>query len=160
VKKIDQTESMIGGLKIIPLTQHCDDRGRVMEILRKDDPHFAGFGQAYFSSIYPGVIKAWHAHKKQTDCLSVIYGMCKIGFYDDRPNSPTKGKTHGIVVGEHHRVLIQIPPMVFHGFKAISTEEVLLINLPSEPYDRKSPDEIRRPWNDPGIAFDWETRFR
>ena len=57
VKKIDQTEGMIEGLKIIPLTQHCDDRGRVMEILRKDDPHFAGFGQAYFSSIYPGVVK-------------------------------------------------------------------------------------------------------
>jgi len=58
---------MLDGLKILPLTQHCDDRGRVMEILRKDDPHFVGFGQAYFSSIYPGVIKAWHAHEKQTD---------------------------------------------------------------------------------------------
>ena len=151
---------MIDGVKLIPLVQHCDDRGRVMEILRKDDPHFPGFGQAYFSSIYPGVIKAWHAHQKQTDCISVIYGMAKIGFFDDRPGSPTKGKTHSIVVGEHNRVLLQIPPGVFHGFKAISPDEVLLINLPSESYHRKNPDEIRRPWNDPAIGFDWETQFR
>ena len=151
---------MIDGLRILPLMQHCDDRGRVMEILRKDDPHFAGFGQAYFSSIYPGVVKAWHAHQKQTDCISVIHGMAKIAFFDDRAGSPTKGKTHSIVVGEHHRVLIQISPGIFHGFKAISPEEVLLINLPSEPYNRKSPDEIRRPWNDPAIGFDWDTRFR
>ena len=151
---------MIDGVKLIPLVQHCDDRGRVMEILRKDDPHFPGFGQAYFSSIYPGVVKAWHAHQKQTDCISVIYGMAKIGFFDDRPGSPTKGKTHSIVAGEHHRVLLQIPPGVFHGFKAISPDEVLLINLPSEPYNRKNPDEIRRPWNDPAIGFDWDTHFR
>jgi dTDP-4-dehydrorhamnose 3,5-epimerase len=151
---------MLDGLKFLPLTQHCDDRGRVMEILRKDDPHFVGFGQAYFSSIYPGVIKAWHAHEKQTDCMSIIHGMAKIGFYDSRPKSPTHGKTHSIVVGEHHRVLIQIPPGIFHGFKAISSNEVLLINLPSEPYNRKNPDEVRRPWNDPAISFNWDTEFR
>ena len=92
---------MIDGLKVIPLVQHCDDRGRVMEILRKDDPHFAGFGQAYFSSIYPGVIKAWHAHQKQTDCISVIHGMAKIGFFDDRPGSPTRGKTHSQIGRAH-----------------------------------------------------------
>ena len=151
---------MLDGLKILPLTQHCDDRGRVMEILRKDDPHFVGFGQAYFSSIYPGVIKAWHAHEKQTDCLSIIHGMAKIGFYDSRPKSHTHGKTHRIVVGEHHLVLIHIPPGIFHGFKAISPNEVLLINLPSEPYNRKNPDEVRRPCNDPAIGFNWDTEFR
>ena len=56
--------------------------------------------------------------------------------------------------------LSHIPPGIFHGFKAISSNEVLLINLPSEPYDRKNPDEVRRPWNDPAIGSNWDTEFR
>ena len=49
-------------LRVIP-----DQRGRLMEILRCDDPLFQKFGQVYMTTTYPGVVKAWHAHKIQTD---------------------------------------------------------------------------------------------
>jgi dTDP-4-dehydrorhamnose 3,5-epimerase len=151
---------MIHGAQAIPLTQYCDCRGRVFEILRRDDPHFAGFGQAYFSSIYPGVVKAWHAHQRQTDFICIIKGMCRVGLFDNREGSPTRGEIDDMVIGEHNLILLQIPPGVFHGFKTVSPDEVFLVNLPSEPYDRESPDELRRPWNDPGIPFNWDTQFR
>jgi dTDP-4-dehydrorhamnose 3,5-epimerase len=151
---------MLHDLKIIPLHSHCDARGRVMEILRRDDPHFHGFGQAYFSTIYPGVVKAWHAHLKQHDAMTAIKGMCRIGLFDDRPNSPTQGQAQEVVTGEFHPLLLIIPPGVFHGFKAIGTAETLLVNLPSEPYNPQEPDELRRPWNDPTIPFNWETEFK
>jgi len=131
-----------------------------MEMLRRDDPIFAGFGQAYFSTIFPGVIKAWHAHRRQTDTMVVIKGICKIGFYDARKESATLGKTHSVVVGEFNPMLVQIPPGIYHGFKALSSEEVLLVNLPSEPYNSGSPDELRLPWNDPSISFKWDTEFK
>lgn len=153
-------EGMLAGLKIIGLRPHCDDRGRVMEILRRDDPHFVGFGQAYFSTIYPGVIKAWHAHERQTDALCVIKGMCQVAFFDDRPDSPTRGRVHGHVTGEFAPSLVVIPPGIYHGFKALGATETLLVNLPSEPYDALAPDEKRRPWDDPAIPWNWATQFR
>lgn len=148
------------GLILKPLQAHCDDRGRVMEMLRADDPFYAGFGQAYFSTIYPGVIKAWHAHQRQTDTMVVIKGMCKIGFFDDRPESTTCGQSKMVVAGEHRPLLVQIPPGIYHGFKAISHEEVLLVNLPNEPYNPASPDELRLAWNDPSIPFNWDPEFK
>lgn len=151
---------MIHNLLLKPLRAHCDERGRVMEILRRDDPCFSGFGQAYFSTIYPGIIKAWHAHQKQIDTMVVIKGMCKIGFFDGRAGSPTHGQTQTVVAGEFNLLLVQIPPGVYHGFKAISPDEVLLVNIPSEPYDPSSPDELRLAWDDPSIPFQWEPEFR
>ena len=55
---------MIDGVQIIPLKQIVDERGKIMHMLRRDDPHFEEFGEIYFSMVYPGVIKGWHIHKK------------------------------------------------------------------------------------------------
>jgi dTDP-4-dehydrorhamnose 3,5-epimerase len=151
---------MIDGVRLVPLTSHCDDRGRVMELLRRDDPHFKNFGQAYLSTILPGVVKAWHAHGIQTDALAVIRGMVLIGLFDDRAESPTRGKVRKVVAGTHQPTLVMIPPGVYHGFRALGNEEALLINLPSEPYNRDKPDELRRPWDDPAIPFSWEPEFK
>lgn len=134
---------MIHGLKKIPLVRHCDDRGYLVEILRRDDPHYVGFGQVYVSYLRRGVIKAWHKHAKQTDNFFVVAGTSKIGLYDDREDSPTKGKAMQVILGETgENALLCIPPHVWHGQMSLS-EHTYLINLPSEPYDVENPDEIR-----------------
>ena len=56
---------MIDGVKIVPLRQIVDERGKIMHMLKATDPHFIGFGEIYFSCAWPGTIKAWHIH--QTD---------------------------------------------------------------------------------------------
>ena len=58
---------MIEGVRIKRLSVHADERGFLMEILRSDDEVFERFGQVYLTTAYPGVVKAWHMHKKQTD---------------------------------------------------------------------------------------------
>ena len=35
-----------------------DERGRLGEMMRADDPWFEKFGQVYFTTTYPGVVKA------------------------------------------------------------------------------------------------------
>ena len=82
---------MIDGVMIKKLKGIADERGRLMEILRADDEMFQAFGQVYMTTAYPGVVKGWHYHKKQTDNFCVIAGMAKIGMYDDRKDSPTRG---------------------------------------------------------------------
>lgn len=134
---------MIDGLKVIPLKRFSDDRGYLTEILRNDDPHFEKFGQIYATKLRQGVIKAWHKHEKQTDYFYVISGTSKIGLYDDREESPTKGEYQSVILGDDGEMaLLAIPPLVWHGQMSLS-EHTFLINLPTESYNRSNPDEIR-----------------
>src|SRR4030065_680230 len=131
---------MVKQLKVIP-----DERGRLMEILRCDEEMFEKFGQVYLTTGYPGVVKAWHYHKGQTDHFCVVKGMMKVVLYDSRDGSPTKGEVNEFFLGEHGPILLRIPPLVYHGFKTVSTEEALLINIPTEPYRLPPPPPDRGP---------------
>jgi dTDP-4-dehydrorhamnose 3,5-epimerase len=137
-------------LKVIP-----DERGRLMEILRADDELFTKFGQVYMTTAYPGVVKGWHYHKKQTDHFSVVKGMIKLVLYDSRDGSPTKGELNEFFLGEHQPMLVKIPPLVLHGFKCISQEEAICINVPTELYDYQQPDEYREDPHRIDIPYDW-----
>ena len=151
---------MIEGVKIKTLRVIPDERGRLMEILRRDDEIFTKFGQIYITTAYPGVIKAWHYHRIQTDNLVAIAGMAKVALYDARENSPTYKKLEEYFMGVHNPLLIQIPPMVYHGYKCISSEEAVVINCPTEPYNRTTPDECRvDPFNN-DIPYNWLKKDR
>ncbi len=150
---------MIEGVKtkkhrIIP-----DERGRLMEILREDDEAFERFGQVYMTTNYPGVVKAWHYHEKQSDNVTCLKGMIKLVLHDIREDSPTFGKTEEYFIGEHNQMLIHIPPLVMHGWKCISETESLVVNVVTQKYNYKQPDEHRRPWDDPKIGYDWSRKF-
>lgn len=141
---------MIKNLRVIP-----DERGWLMEILRCDDPQFMQFGQVYLSTAYPGVVKAWHYHKKQTDNFTCVRGMMKVALYDARKKSPTNGHIMELFVGEKNPALVTVPPGVYHGFKAIGTDTAFFISIPSLPYDYKKPDEYRLPPDTTDIPYDW-----
>lgn len=151
---------MIDGVKVKKLKVMPDERGRLMEILRRDDEIFTEFGQAYVTTAYPGVVKGWHYHRKQTDNMAVIKGMVKIVLYDNRPASSTKGEVNEFFAGEHNPLLIQIPPLVCHGFKCIGAEEAVLINIPTEVYNYAVPDEFRIEPHGEEIPYSWERKER
>ncbi len=146
---------MIDGVRVRDLVVHADDRGMLMEMWRSDDPDFERFGQCYVTMVYPGVVKAWHSHVKQTDHFVCVQGMAKVALHDDREGSPTRGETNTFVVGWQRQRLIIIPPQILHGFTAVGDEPALIVNIPTEPYDHDDPDEQRRPWDDPAIGYDW-----
>ena len=153
---------MIEGVRIIRLTRHVDDRGLLMEILRSDDAHFAGFGQAYITTCDPQpggpVVKAWHKHRRQTDHFCLLHGKAKVGLYDDREGSPTCGESQIVVLGDGNDLLVQIPPGVWHGFMPLGFERACILNLPTEVYDHDDPDEERAPWS--AFPLKWEVESR
>jgi dTDP-4-dehydrorhamnose 3,5-epimerase len=149
---------MIDGVRFKPLRLIPDDRGYLMEVLRDDDELFERFGQCYISATYPGIVKAWHAHQRQTDNFCCVHGNVKVGLYDGRENSPTFGEIQAVVVGELNRTLVQIPPGVWHGWVCLGHDLALVLNVPTEHYDYENPDELRRPWNDPSIPFEWHVK--
>jgi len=139
-------------LRLIP-----DDRGYLLEMLRSDDELFTKFGQAYVSATYPGVVKAWHYHKVQVDHFVCVAGMIKLVLVDTRDGSPTKGAVNEFFIGVQNPTLVQIPNLVYHGWKCISLEPSLVVNLTTEPYNREQPDEYRL---DPHgtLPYDWSRK--
>ena len=146
---------MISGVKLKDLKVIPDDRGLLMEMLRSDDPDFQRFGQVYVTMVNPGVAKAWHYHKKQTDHFVCVGGLAKVALYDDREGSPTRGETNTFVVGWGQQQMIIIPPGVYHGFTPVGTDPAYVINVPTELFNYDEPDEFRKPANDPEIGYDW-----
>ncbi|MFH0822245.1 MAG: dTDP-4-dehydrorhamnose 3,5-epimerase family protein [Pseudomonadota bacterium] len=145
----------IEGVLVQPLRVIPDERGRLMEILRRDDQFFDEFGQVYLTTVYPGVVKAWHYHRHQQDSFTCVRGMVKVGLYDDREGSPTRGLVNEFFVGEYNPSLVVIPAGVYHGWKCISDYEAYVINVPSRPYNREDPDEYRKDPHGGEIPYDW-----
>ncbi len=146
---------MIDGVGVKQLRVIPDERGRLMEILREDDALFERFGQVYLTTARPGVVKAWHAHRHQSDCFCCVEGRIRLVLYDDREGSPTRGVLQEFEVGEDDPWLVKIPAEVWHGFQAISAREALVINVVTRPYDHADPDELRRPAHG-DVPFEWE----
>jgi dTDP-4-dehydrorhamnose 3,5-epimerase len=150
---------MIEGVKTKQLRLIPDERGSLMEMLRSDDEIFEEFGQAYVTTAYPGVVKAWHYHEKQTDHFVCVRGMAKVVLYDDRQGSPTREEVNEFFLGDRNRILLKIPAGVYHGFKNIGEEEVYIVNFPTRVYDYENPDEYRRPAHG-DIPYDWDRHDR
>jgi dTDP-4-dehydrorhamnose 3,5-epimerase len=149
---------MIDGVVVKRLKVLCDERGRLMEILRSDDDICTGFGQVYMTTAYPGVVKGWHYHKRQSDNMAVVQGMMKIVLYDSREGSKSAGEVNEFFVGPHNPILLHIPPLVFHGFKCVSIEEAIVINTPTESYNYTDPDEFRVHPHENDIPYDWNRK--
>jgi dTDP-4-dehydrorhamnose 3,5-epimerase len=147
---------MIHGVKTRKLKVHCDERGRLMEMLRRDDPEMdVTFGQVYMTTAWPGVTKAWHYHRHQTDHFVCVKGMMKVVLYDARDDSPTKGEINEFFLGDHNPMIVEIPPLVYHGFKCIGDSEAIVVNVTTNTYNYANPDEFRVAPHDGTIPYDW-----
>ena len=144
---------MIDGVLVQPLEQIPDERGKIMKMIRCDDPHFRGFGEIYFSMSYPGVVKGWHLHKSMTLNYAVIVGMIKLVLYDERKDLQTFGEIQEFFIGESNYVLVQIPPLIWNGFKGIGEKPAIVANCATLPHHT---DEIVRldPHNN-DIPYNW-----
>jgi dTDP-4-dehydrorhamnose 3,5-epimerase len=147
---------MIEGVNTKPLSKIPDERGMIMHMLRNDDPEFEKFGEIYFSTVYPGVVKGWHEHKRQVQNYAVIKGMIKLVLYDARKKSPTYQELMEIATGEDNYQLIRIPAGVINGFQGISPETAIVANCATLPHE---PDEIiRYDPNGDKVPYRWEIK--
>ena len=151
-------KQLIHGVEAKDLRLYVDERGIVVEILRSDDPIFDQFGQVYYATCNPGVIKAWHYHKIHTDYLYCIYGSAKLGLYDAREDSPTHGLTNTFIMNEYNHLLVKVPPGVLHGQMCLSAVPCIMVNVPTHVYDPA--DEYKVDPFDPSIPYEWEVKSR
>lgn len=147
---------MINGVAVHPLRQIVDERGKIMHMLRRDDPAFQEFGEIYFSTINPGVVKAWHGHRQMVLNYVCIFGLIKLVLYDARQDSRTRGEVQEIYLGPDNYILVTIPAEVINGFKGVAVTPSIVANCATLPHD---PEEIYRidPF-DNDIPYDWSLR--
>lgn len=150
---------MIEGVQITSRKVIPDDRGKIMHIMKSSDNQFNTFGEVYCSTIYPGIVKGWHMHKKMTLNYVVLKGNIKFVLYDDRPESKTYQQIQEIIIGETQYVMVTVPPFVWNGFKGIGLEEAFVINFTDIPHDQ---EEIVRmdPHQNDLINYDWAVKDR
>ena len=143
---------IVKDLRIIP-----DERGSIMHMVKNLDNKFI-FGEVYFSTAYPGVIKGWHEHTVQTQNYAVIKGMIKLVLFDNRKNSSTYKNLQEIFIGIKNYKLITIPPGIINGYKNISNEEVIVANCSDTPH--RDGEMIRHDPEKNFIPYDWNIKQR
>ncbi|UCF68328.1 MAG: dTDP-4-dehydrorhamnose 3,5-epimerase family protein [Acidobacteriota bacterium] len=151
---------MIEGVCVDRLEPRVDERGRLVELFRRDDPATRDYGQIHVTTLYPGVVKAWHRHRRRADVIAVVAGMARLGLYDERQGSATEGELNQFFLGVHAPMRITIPPGVWFGFKGMGTDEAVIVVLTSQPFDPRDPDEDRLDPLVNEIPFDWDRRDR
>jgi dTDP-4-dehydrorhamnose 3,5-epimerase len=149
---------MINGVQVIPLARIPDERGTIFHMLKCTDPHFRQFGEIYFSTIYPGVIKGWHKHREMTLNYACIDGRIKLVLFDDREASPTKGELMVIFLGPDNYSLVIIPPEVWNGFKGMSAPHAIIANCCTHAHD-PSNSERMDPFSN-RIPYSWDVKHQ
>jgi len=142
---------MIKGVFISDLDIIDTPNGDVMHAMKESSNGYAGFGEAYFSKIDGGAIKAWKRHKKMTLNLVVPVGKVRFVLFDDREAFNTQFQE--IIVSKDNYCRLTIPPMLWMGFQGLSSDGSMLLNIAnivhnSLEVDRKNIEEIEFNWSD------------
>ena len=146
---------MIEGVDKTPLRRIPDERGTVLHMLKSTDPHFRGFGEIYFTTVYRDIVKGWHRHREMSLQYAVPIGRIKLVLFDDRAGSSTQGTVEEHFLGPDDYSLVQIPPGVWSGFKGM-TEMSLVANCCTHTHDPARSDRLD-PF-DNHIPYDWAVR--
>ena len=156
------SDKLIPGVRIQPLTLWPDDRGYFLEITRGGQGLVAEFPpettQVSAALSYSGTMKAFHYHLHQTDCWTAVSGMFQVVLVDLRKDSHTLGRKNTIYCGPLRPWQILIPPGVGHGYKVIGGDPGLLVYATNRLYNQK--DEGRIAYDNESIAYDWEIQHK
>jgi len=121
--------------------------GDVLHAIKMSDPSFTSFGEAYFSWVNPGAIKAWKFHRQMT--LNLVVPVGEVNFVFHEINSRTFRE---VCLGENHYIRLTVPPRIWFGFKGCSPSPSLLLNISDIPHDpneveTKNLNEIKYEWH-------------
>ena len=152
---MNPVQALIQDVKIKQLKPVPDERGKLMELLRSDEPIFERFGQVYVTVCKPKIVKGWHYHKLQVDYFVCLSGTAKAVLYDARESSKTYKQINEFIMGWQNPIMVKIPTFVYHGFTAVGIEDAMILNIPTEVYKYSEPDEFRADPFTKEIPYDW-----
>lgn len=142
----------IDGVILTSLKRIRHPKGDVYHAMKKSDPGFSGFGEAYFSTVNPGDTKGWKKHVQMTMNLVVPVGAIRFVLFDDREGSTTKGTYQDVCISGENYQRLTVPPGVWMGFRGLGDSLNLLLNLANLEHDPAESENIPLE----NIQFSWE----
>jgi len=141
---------MIKGVIITPLNIINTHGGDVMHAMKESSLGYAGFGEAYFSKVNNGAIKAWKRHKEMTLNLVVPLGRIRFVLFDDR--NVLNKQFQELIISTEDYCRLTIPPMIWVGFQGLFDGGSMLLNIANiehNPHeaDKKNIEQIEFNWN-------------
>jgi dTDP-4-dehydrorhamnose 3,5-epimerase len=147
-----QRSERIAGVFVVPFRSFGDPRGYFFETFRRSwIPGVREMIQGNCSFSKAGVLRGLHYHLKQADFWSVPSGLVRAALYDLRVESPTRGASQVLEVGDASPCGLYIPKGVAHGFYAL--KDSFMTYLVDEYYDNS--DELGVRFDDPALGIDW-----
>ena len=145
----------INGVELVELRRCNDEGGSLIELLRLERGAAAGLdgfelAQVTYSCVQPGVVKAFHVHRKQADVWFVRpEDRVLLVLVDVREASPTEGRQMRKMLGDGSAALIRIPPGVAHGCRNLGGQAASIVYFTDRPFstDPDECDEGRLPWD-------------
>jgi dTDP-4-dehydrorhamnose 3,5-epimerase len=123
--------------------------GNVMHGMKDTSAGYTGFGEAYFSQVDQGAIKAWKRHKKMTLNLMVPVGKIKFVLFDDR--EVTNIQLQEVIISVDNYCRLTVPPNVWIGFQGLSEGVSVLLNIANIEHDPVEIDRLKIE----KINYDW-----
>jgi dTDP-4-dehydrorhamnose 3,5-epimerase len=121
---------------IAPLARIPTVGGDVLHAMKQSDAGYAGFGEAYFSWVAAGAVKAWKRHTRMTMNVVVPVGLVRFVF---RLDGVDAFRVEEIGVDRHVR--LTVPPGIWFGFQGLAAPQSLVLNIANIPHD---PNEVER----------------
>lgn len=146
----------IDGVILTPLKQITHLKGDVFHAMKREDPGYNDFGEAYFSSIFTGLVKAWKCHSYMTLNLVCMVGKIHFVLFDGREDSSTYGQFMEVTLSPESPKLyrrITIPPGIWMAFIGIAEGKSMLLNIADIPHDSK--EQVNIPVEESDIKFDF-----
>lgn len=136
----------LDNIQSVPLARISTAGGDVLHGMKQTDAGYSGFGEAYFSWVVQGAVKAWKRHTRMTMNLIVPTGSVRFVFMAEDQRTFREE-----VIGDERYARLTVPPGVWFGFQGLAAPQSLVLNLASTMHD---PLEVeRRDMSD--IHFDW-----
>ena len=145
----DSNDCPIPGVKLTPLRIIKGELGNVMHGLRSDDDSYQGFGEVYFSTVNPGIIKSWRRHFDVTLNLIVPQGEIRFVFCDDRQGGDPVFWEVNLSLENYQR--LTVAPGIWLAFQGVSSGTNMLMDVIDLPHDAqeseaKALEEIPYHW--------------
>ncbi len=146
--------AQIQGVALVDLQAFGDQRGRFAETFRREWFPQRSWErmQVNRSESQAGVLRGLHYHHHQVDYWHCVSGQIRVGLWDLRASSPTRGASQLVELGQDQLQGLYIPCGVAHGFAALTP--VVLFYVVDNYYD--GADELGVAWNDPQSRLDWK----
>ena len=141
----------IEGVLLTPLKKIPHPKGNIFHAMKRNDPGFSAFGEAYFTEINFNEIKGWNRHQRMTLNLIVPVGKVIFVIHDDRKKSKTKGVFWDIEVSAGAYRRLTVPPGLWLAFKGKNDGLNLILNLADLEHNSAEVEKLDLE----GFPYDW-----